>query len=141
MLKHTKYTFQVVRHMPVPENRQMDYISGASQLRIQILVYTHIFAWVRNPVNALCSVLDHYNMLKHTKYNFKWFAMSPFPKIARLTISPVMVDHLKWLFCMFQHVVVVQYAKQCFYWIPHPRQYNMCVDTKICMLHWLAPEI
>ena len=24
---------------------------------------------------------------------------------------------------MFQHVVVVQYTKQCFYWIPHPRKY------------------
>ena len=36
-----------------------------------------------------------------------------------------MVDHLKCIFYMtlFQHVVVVQYTKQCFYWIPHPRKY------------------
>ena len=32
-------------------------------------------------------------------------------------------DHLKCIFCMFQHVVVVQYNKQCFYWIPHTRKY------------------
>ena len=31
-----------------------------------------------------------------------------------------MADHLKCLFCMLQHVVVVQYTKQCVYWIPHP---------------------
>ena len=34
-----------------------------------------------------------------------------------------MADHLKCIFCKFQHVVVVQYTKQCFYWIPHPRKY------------------
>ena len=28
MLKLTKYTFQMVRHMPGPENLQIDYISG-----------------------------------------------------------------------------------------------------------------
>ena len=27
------------------------------------------------------------------------------------------------VFFMFQHVVVVQYTKKCFYWIPHPRKY------------------
>ena len=27
------------------------------------------------------------------------------------------------VFYMFQHVVVVQYTKQCFSWIPHPRKY------------------
>ena len=37
MLKHTKYTFQVVRHVPVPENRQIDHISGNSQRWINIL--------------------------------------------------------------------------------------------------------
>ena len=26
-------------------------------------------------------------------------------------------------FYMFQHDVVVQYTKQCFYWIPHPTKY------------------
>ena len=34
-----------------------------------------------------------------------------------------MADHLKCIFCKFQHVVVVQYTKQCFYWIPRPRKY------------------
>ena len=34
-----------------------------------------------------------------------------------------MVDHLKCICYMFQHIVVVQYTKQCFYWIPHPRKY------------------
>ena len=34
-----------------------------------------------------------------------------------------MADHLKCIFCMFQHVVVVQCNKQCFYWIPHTRKY------------------
>ena len=34
-----------------------------------------------------------------------------------------MADHLKCIFCIFQHVVVVQYTKQSFYWIPHPRKY------------------
>ena len=42
MLQHAKYTFQMVRHMPGPENRQIDYISGTSQRRIHILVSTHI---------------------------------------------------------------------------------------------------
>ena len=36
-----------------------------------------------------------------------------------------MADHLKCIFCMFQHVVVVQYTTQCFYWIPHTSKY-MC---------------
>ena len=34
-----------------------------------------------------------------------------------------MMDHLKCIFGMFQHVILVQYAKQCFYWIPHPSKY------------------
>ena len=73
MLKHTTYTFQVVRHVPVPENRQIDYtcISGASQRRINILVSTHIFSGVRNPIKALFSVLVRYNLLKHRKYTFQ----------------------------------------------------------------------
>ena len=50
---------------------QIEYISGASQRRINILVSTHIFSGVRNPIKALFSVLDHYNMLKHTKYTFQ----------------------------------------------------------------------
>ena len=61
----------MVRHVPVPENRQIDYISGNSQRRINILVSTHIFSVVRNPIKALLSELDHYNMLKHTKYTFQ----------------------------------------------------------------------
>ena len=71
MLKHTKYTFQVVRHVPISENRQIDYISGNNQRRINILVSTHIFPRVRNPIKALFSVLDDYNMLKLTKYTFQ----------------------------------------------------------------------
>ena len=71
MLKLTKYTFQTVRLMPGPENLQIDYISGTSQRRIHILVSTHIFSGVRNPIKALLSVLDYYNMLKHIKNTFK----------------------------------------------------------------------
>ena len=45
--------------------------------------------------------------------------------IVNLTIfgTEHMDDRLKCIFCMFQHVVVVQFTKQCFYWIPHPRKY------------------
>ena len=71
MLKHTTYTFQVVRHVPGSENHQIDYISGTGQHRINILVSTHILMWVRNPINTFFSVLDHYNMLQHTKYTFQ----------------------------------------------------------------------
>ena len=71
MLKLTKYTFQMVRHMPGPENLQIDYISGTSQHSIHILVSTHIFSGVRNPIKAFLSVLDYYNMLKHIKNTFK----------------------------------------------------------------------
>ena len=42
---------------------------------MNILVPTPIFAGVRNPLKALCSVLDHYNMFRHTTYTFqihKW---------------------------------------------------------------------
>ena len=42
MLKHTTYTFQVVRHVPGSENHPIDYISGTGQHRINILVSTHI---------------------------------------------------------------------------------------------------
>ena len=56
MLQQAKYTLQMVRHMPGPENRQIDYISGTSQRRINILVSTHIFSGVRNPIKALLSV-------------------------------------------------------------------------------------
>ena len=34
-----------------------------------------------------------------------------------------MADRVKCICCMFCHVVVVQYTKQCFYWIPNPRKY------------------
>ena len=63
----------MVRHMPGPENLQIDYmyISGTSQHSIHILVSTHIFSGVRNPIKALLSVLDYYNMLKHIKNTFK----------------------------------------------------------------------
>ena len=33
--------------------------------------FIHIFSWVRNPIKALFSVLDHYNMLKLTNIHFK----------------------------------------------------------------------
>ena len=81
MSKHTTYTFQVVRHVPGSENHQIDYISGTGQRRINILVSTHILMWgeesntclcgVMNPINTLFSLLDHYNMLQHTKYTFQ----------------------------------------------------------------------
>ena len=45
MLKHTTYTFQVVRHVLGSENHQIDYISGTGQRRINILVSTHILMW------------------------------------------------------------------------------------------------
>ena len=79
MLKHTKYTFQVVRHVPISENRQIDYISGNSQRSINILVSTHIFPGVRNAIKALFSVLDHHNMLKLTKYTFQMVRHMPAP--------------------------------------------------------------
>ena len=79
MLKHATYTFQMVRHMPGPENRQIDYISGTSQRRIHILVSTHIFSRVRNPIQALLSVLDYYTMLKHIKNKCKM--VHPMPKL------------------------------------------------------------
>ena len=69
----------VVRHVPISENRQIDYISGNSQRRINILVSTHIFPGVRNPIKALLSVLDHYNMLKLTKYTFQMVCHMPAP--------------------------------------------------------------
>ena len=79
MLQHTKYTFQVVRHVLISENRQIDYISGNSQRRINILVSTHIFPGMRNPIKALLNVLDHYNMLKLTKYTFQMVRNIPGP--------------------------------------------------------------
>ena len=80
MLKHTKYTYQVVRHVPISENRQIDYISGNNQRRINILVSTHIFSGVRNPIKALFSVLDHYNMLQHATYTFQMVRHMPGPE-------------------------------------------------------------
>ena len=79
MLKHTKYTFKVVRHVPISENRQIDYISGNSQRRINILVSAHIFHGVMDPIKALFSALDHYNMLKLTKYTFQMVCHMPGP--------------------------------------------------------------
>ena len=52
--------------LTAPENHYIDYISGASQLSINILMSTHIFSGVMNPIKAFVSVLDHYNMLKYT---------------------------------------------------------------------------
>ena len=91
MSKHTTYTFQVVRHVPGSENHQIDYISGTGQRRINILVSTHILmwgeesntflCWVRNPINTLFSVLDHYNMLQ--QYTFQMVHHIPkFPLMA-----------------------------------------------------------
>ena len=81
MLQHAKYTFQMVRHMPGPENLQIDYISGTSQRRIHMLVSTHIFSGVRNPIKALLSALVYYNMLKHIKNTFKM--VHHMPKLIR----------------------------------------------------------
>ena len=36
-----------------------------------------------------------------------------------------MADHLKCILGILKHVVVVQYTKQCVYWIPHPPK-NVC---------------
>ena len=44
---------------------------GTSQHRIHILVSMPISSRVRNPIKAMFSVLDHYNMLKHIKYTFQ----------------------------------------------------------------------
>ena len=35
---------------------------------------------------------------------------------------------------MLQHVIVVQYAKYCFYWIPHPRKYVLTIAGDIVNL-------
>ena len=43
MLKLTKYTLQMVRHMPDPQNRQIAYISGNCQRRMNILVSIHTY--------------------------------------------------------------------------------------------------
>ena len=89
MLKHIKYTCQVVRHVPIPENRQIDYVSGNSQRRINILVSTHIFAGARNPIKPLFSVLNHCNMLKHTKYTSKML-----PPYAIISTHPTFIHIL-----------------------------------------------
>ena len=56
------------------------------------------------------------------------------PEIVNLAIlwTGHMADPLKCIFCKFQHVVVVQYTKQCFIEFHAPG--NMCVDTKIFIL-------
>ena len=64
-------------HLAGPENRWIYHISGTSQRRINILVSTHIFSEVRNPIKALLSALDHHNMLKHAKYTFKMVRHMP----------------------------------------------------------------
>ena len=69
----------MVHHVPISEHRQIDYISGNSQRRINILVSTNIFPGVRNPIKALFSVLDYYNMLKFTKYTFQMVSHMPGP--------------------------------------------------------------
>ena len=57
-----------------PEYRWIDYISGASQLMVNILVSTFwcLFSVVRNPIKNI--VLDHYNMFKHTQCTFQLMA-------------------------------------------------------------------
>ena len=66
--------------MPIRENHKIDYISRNSQCRINILVSTHIFPGVRNPIKALFSVLDHYNMLQHAKYTLQMVRHMPGPE-------------------------------------------------------------
>ena len=51
--------------LTAPENHYIDYISGASQLSINILVSTHIFSGVRNHIKHT------FKMLKHIKHTFK----------------------------------------------------------------------
>ena len=78
-----------VDRLTAPENHQIDYISGASQLSINILVSTHIFPGARNPIKALFSVLDDTTITCCNMQNihFKWSAICPVQKITRLTIS------------------------------------------------------
>ena len=98
MLQHATYTFQMVRHMPGPENCQIDYISSTSQCRIHILVSTHIFSRVRNPIKALLSVLDYYIMLKHIKNTFKMVHHVPKLQLIRRSC-------ISWIWTIFSHII------------------------------------
>ena len=81
----------MVRHVPVRENHKIDYISGNSQRRINILVSTHIFPGVRSPIKALFSVLDHYNMLQHAKYTFQMVHhIDHEPRVKYMVIGTIM---------------------------------------------------
>ena len=74
---------------------------------------TQCFYWIPHPRKYVCRHQDIYPTLTITG------------DIVNLAIfgNEHMADHLKCIFCMFQHVVVVQYTKQCFYWIPHTIKY------------------
>ena len=79
-----------------------------------VVQYTkQLFYWIPRPRKYVCRHQDIYPMLTIAG------------DIVNLVIfgNGHMVDHLKCIFCMFQHVVVVQYAHKCFYWIPHPIKY------------------
>ena len=148
MLKHTKYTFQVVRHVPVPENRQIDYISGNNQRRINILVSTHIFSGVRNPIKALFSVLDHYNMLKHTKYTFQVVRHMPVPENCQIDyisgnsqrrINILVSTHIfsgvrnpiKVLFSVLDHYNMLKHTKYTFQMVRHIPKFQLMATNYV----------
>ena len=81
---------------------------------VVVVQYTkQCFYWIPRPRKYVCRHQDIYPTLTIAG------------DIVNLVIfgNGHMADHLKCIFCMFQHVVVVQYAHKCFYWIPHPRKY------------------
>ena len=80
--------------------------------QVIVVQYTEqCFYWIPRPRKCVCRHQYIYSTLTSTR------------DIVNLAIfgNGHMADHLKCIFCMFQHVVVVQYNQQCFYWIPHPR--------------------
>ena len=76
-------------------------------------IHKQCFYWIPNPRKYVRRHQDIYPTLTITG------------DIVNLAIlwTGHMADHLKCIFCKFQHVVVVQYTKQCFYWMPHPTKY------------------
>ena len=92
---------------------------------VVVVQYTkQCFYWIPHPRKYVCRHQDIYPTLTITG------------DIVNLAIfgNEHMADHLKCIFCMFQHVVVVQYTKQCFYWIPHTRKY-------VCRHQYIYPTL
>ena len=93
---------------------------------------------IADHIKCICCMFSHGVVVQYTKQCFYWI---PHPRkyvcrhqdiyptftitgdIVNLAIfgNGHMADHLKCIFCMFQHFVVVQYAEQCFYWIPRTK--------------------